>query len=77
MVTRRAYDRPMEHRPVAKHEPVLVTHDPDGKERRVRVKLPPGMKIDPIKATTEAKPQPAPADDPRSSFNKNTGGYAN
>ena len=49
-----------------------------GKERqKFKVKLPPGMKIKPIRATTEAKPQPAPADDPRSSFDKNTGGYAN
>jgi hypothetical protein len=64
----------MEERPVTKREDVLVTHDPDGNERRVRVKLPPGMKLDPIKATTESKPRPAPADDPRPAFHKNVGG---
>jgi hypothetical protein len=31
----------------------------------VRVGLPPGMRIDPLTATTEAKPKPPQADDPR------------
>ena len=45
--------------------------------QKFKVKLPPGMEIQPLGATTEAKPKPAPGDDPRSSFTKNTGGYAN
>jgi hypothetical protein len=32
------------------------------------------MRIDPMKATTEAKPKPAPADDPRPAFHKDVGG---
>jgi hypothetical protein len=53
---------------------VLKTVDAQGNELVVNVKLPPGMRIDPVKATTEAKPQPAPADDPRPPFHKNVGG---
>ena len=67
----------MQHRPDERQKHILRTTDGDGKERVVRVKLPPGMRIDPVGETTEAKPQPAPADDPRSAFDKNAGGYAN
>lgn len=31
----------------------------------VKVRLPEGMKRDPLKETIEAKPKPSPADDPR------------
>ncbi len=37
----------------------------------VRVPTKPGAKIDPLKATTEAKPQPQQADDPRSAQQRN------
>ena len=60
----------------------MPQHQPDNRERvlktrdgqKFKVKLPPGMRIDPVKETTEAKPQPAPADDPRPTFHKNVGG---
>jgi hypothetical protein len=39
-----------------------------------RVSLPGGVRIDPLKATTEAKPRPQPADDPRSALGRNVGG---
>jgi hypothetical protein len=66
----------MQHRRDDRQKHVLRTTDGDGKERVVRVKLPPGMRIDPVKETSEAKPQPAPADDPRPTFHRNAGGYA-
>jgi hypothetical protein len=55
----------------------MPQHEPDNRKRELKtqngqkfkVKLPPGMDIQPLGATTEAKP--------RSSFTKNTGGYAN
>jgi hypothetical protein len=61
-----------------------MQHQPDNRERvlktrdgqKFKLKLPPGMRLDPVKESTEAKPQPAPADDPRSTFHRNTGGYA-
>jgi hypothetical protein len=60
----------------------MPQHEPDNRKRELKtqsgqkfkVKLPPGMKIDPVTETTEAKPQPAPADDPRSAFHRNVGG---
>jgi hypothetical protein len=63
----------------------MPQHEPDNRKRELKtqngqkfkVKLPPGMEIQPLGAITEAKPKPAPADDPRSTFTKNTGGYAN
>jgi hypothetical protein len=53
---------------------VLKTTDAEGNELVVNVKLPPGMSLDPVKATTEAKPKPPQADDPRPSFHRNVGG---
>ena len=68
----------MQHQPDKRHKQVLRTTDEDGNERVVHVKLPPGIRIDPMTATTEAKPKPAPADDPRSSLHRNVGGaYGN
>ncbi len=64
----------MQHQPNDRQKHVLRTTDENGNERVVRVKLPPGMRIDPVKETTEAKPEPAQADDPRSSFDRNVGG---
>jgi hypothetical protein len=64
----------MQHQPDNRRRHVLRTRDEDGNEQLVHVKLPPGMRIDPVKATTEAKPQPAQADDPRSAFIRNVGG---
>ena len=36
-----------------------------------RIPLRPGQQIDPLKTTIEAKPQPSPADDPRTSQERN------
>jgi hypothetical protein len=60
----------------------MPQHEPDNRKRELKtesgqkfkVKLPPGMEIEPLGATTEAKPKPAPADDPRPAFHKNVGG---
>ena len=40
----------------------------------VRVRLPGGVRIDPLTTTTEAKPRPPEADDPRPAFIRNVGG---
>lgn len=39
-----------------------------------RVALPPGLRVDPVKETTEARPRPELAPDPRSAFIRNVGG---
>ena len=60
----------------------MPQHEPDNRKRELKtqsgqkfkVKLPPGMEVKPLGATTEAKPKPAPADDPRPAFHKNVGG---
>ena len=39
-----------------------------------RVALPPGVRIDPVKETTEARPRPPQADDPRPAFFRDVGG---
>lgn len=38
----------------------------------VRVQAPPGTRVDPLTATTEAKPKPPQADDPRT-YSRNVG----
>ena len=40
-----------------------------------RIALPPGMRLDPIKETTEARPDPPQAPDPRTPFERNVGGH--
>jgi hypothetical protein len=40
----------------------------------VRMAIPGAIRLDPLTTTTEARPQPAPADDPRTSFDRNVGG---
>jgi hypothetical protein len=40
----------------------------------VKVSLPPGARVDPLKATTEAKPRPPQTEDPRNSFSRGVGG---
>jgi hypothetical protein len=44
----------------------MASEGADGGWSVVKVALPPGTRVDPLKATTEAKPKPAPQDDPRS-----------
>jgi hypothetical protein len=40
----------------------------------VRIELPGGKRLDPLAGTVEAKPRPAPADDPRPAFWRDVGG---
>jgi hypothetical protein len=51
-----------------------LAREHDGEWQVIRVPLPPGARIDPLKATTEAKPKPPQPDDPRSQLSKDTGG---
>ena len=39
-----------------------------------RVALPPGVRIDPLSETSEARPRPPQADDPRPAFFRDVGG---
>ena len=48
--------------------------EPDGSWSVVKVRMPPGMRVDPLKTTVEAKPRPAQPDDPRPSYDRNVGG---
>jgi len=40
----------------------------------VKVAMPGGASIDPLKATVETKPKPPQPDDPRSAYERNVGG---
>ena len=51
-----------------------IVKEGDGEWQVARVELPPGMRIDPVKETTEARPKPELAPDPRSAFIRNVGG---
>ncbi len=46
----------------------------DGEWSLVKVAGPAGAPIDPLKATTEAKPKPPQPDDPRPNYWRDTGG---
>jgi hypothetical protein len=46
-----------------------------GEWQVVKVRLPAGVRIDPLKATTEAKPRPPEADDPRPAIFRNIPPY--
>jgi hypothetical protein len=46
----------------------------DGGWEVVKVKMPPGMRVDPLKGTVETKPKPPQPDDPRSPYERNIGG---
>jgi hypothetical protein len=41
----------------------------------VRVPVPPGTRVDPLRATVDTKPKPPTPDDPRTPFERDTGGY--
>lgn len=51
-----------------------LARDREGTWEVVRVPVPPGQKVDPLKTTTEAKPKPSQPDDPRTSYDRNVGG---
>ena len=65
---------------LTREHPDRATHrwmaraDDAGNWSLVKVGIPPTGRVDPLKATTEAKPKPAQADDPRSAFDRNVGG---
>lgn len=52
----------------------IAREDANGGWEVVKVKMPPGMRVDPLKATTESKPKPAQPDDPRSPGGRNVPG---
>ena len=52
----------------------MTKEQPDGSWTVVKVRMPPGMKVDRLKTTTEAKPKPPEPDDPRTSYDRNVGG---
>ena len=43
----------------------FIAREADGGWQVVKIAVPPGTRVDPLKATIEAKPKPSPADDPR------------
>jgi hypothetical protein len=51
-----------------------MAHESGGAWEVVRMAIPGGPQLDPLSATVEARPRPAPPDDPRTSFDKNAGG---
>ena len=67
-------------RKLAAEHPDRATHrwlpreGEDGEWAVVKVALPPGTRIDPLKATVESKPEPPPPDDPRPGHDRNVGG---
>jgi hypothetical protein len=53
----------------------LAREDPPGEWSVAKVRLPAGVKIDPLKATVEAKPKPREGDDPRQAIFRNIPPY--
>ncbi len=46
----------------------------DGEWIVVKVAMPPGARVDPLKVTIESKPAPPPPEDPRPLHDRNVGG---
>jgi hypothetical protein len=71
-----------ECRRLAAEHPARATHhwlpkaDGDGGWVVVRAPMPAGTRVDPLRTAIETKPKPPQADDPRSAFERDTGGYA-
>ena len=51
-----------------------MAREADGGWQVVRLTIPAGVRIEPLKATVESRPRPQPAEDPRPLFDKNVGG---
>jgi len=51
-----------------------VARESGGAWAVARIALPPGMRLDPLNATVETRPEPRDAPDPRPSFDQNVGG---
>jgi hypothetical protein len=70
----------LEAKRLAEEHPERATHrwvprkGEEGGWEVVKVKLPPGMRVDPVKATVETKPRPPEPDDPRTPYDRNIGG---
>ena len=52
----------------------MAKEQSDGSWTVVKIRMPPGKKVDPLKTTTEAKPKPPEPDDPRTSYDRGVGG---
>jgi hypothetical protein len=51
-----------------------MAHEAGGAWEVVRMAIPGRMRLDPLTATVESRPQPEPREDPRPLFDKNAGG---
>ena len=51
-----------------------VARERDGSWEVVKIPVPTGQRVDPLKTTTEAKPKPSLPDDPRTNYDRNLGG---
>jgi hypothetical protein len=51
-----------------------MAREADGAWQVVRMAIPGGVRLDPLKASIESRPRPQPAEDPRPLFDKNVGG---
>ena len=51
-----------------------MAREADGGWQVMRMTIPGGVRLDPLNAALESRPQPQPADDPRPLFDKNVGG---
>jgi hypothetical protein len=51
-----------------------LARETDGAWQVVRMTIPGGVRLDPLKNAVESRPRPQPAEDPRSTYDKNVGG---
>jgi hypothetical protein len=68
-----------EARRLAREHPERGSHRWLAREREgswevVKIPVPAGQKVDPLKTTAEAKPKPAQPEDPRTNYDRNVGG---
>ena len=83
----RPYDRAMTHDEAAAAAKKLGAEHADRATHRwvpretaggewdvAKIRVPPGMRIDPLKTSVEAKPKPPQPDDPRTTYDRNVGG---
>jgi hypothetical protein len=52
----------------------IANEQADGSWTVAKVRMPPGMKVGPLKTTTEAKPKPSEPADQRTNHDRNVGG---
>lgn len=68
-----AYQLGRDHEDRATHR-WMPQETEDGDWTVVKVKMPPGLDVRPLRETTEQAPTPPQPDDPRTSFDRNVGG---